>query len=65
MSNTKEAPKTESHALLSGVSEIELRNKIIDVLSDMSRMEAKGEWYGFMHDEKNAGMITKLWNYCR
>jgi hypothetical protein len=50
---------------ISGVSEIELRNKIIGVLSDISRMESKGEWYGFMHDKKNAGMITKMWNYCR
>ena len=65
MSNTKETLKTDSHALLSGVSEIELRNKIIDVLSDISRMDSKGEWHAFMNDQKNAAMITKLWNYCR
>lgn len=47
------------------VSESKLKAKIEDVLNDISKMEKHGEWHGFMHDNENAGMITKLWSYCR
>lgn len=65
MAKSIEVPNTAGHELISGVSESKLKAKIEDVLNDISKMEKHGEWYGFMHSNENAAMITKLWNHCR
>lgn len=65
MKNVDKLGSKEKPCTISGVSESALLDKIKSVLTDIEKMDIEGEWYGFMHDEKNAKYVTKLWDYCR